>query len=603
MEGSQRMHCFFDNLKHWSEKCLFPFFVVMSLSSCGGSSSDGNQAMPQTSAPPLEAEQPISAVRVNQLGFLPSSPKLAVVPASSSTSFNVSDAQTDEVVFSGMLTTPANWLPSNENVSLADFSSLSEEGTYLVSVPGVETSRPFRVTQDSFLDAHDAALKAYYYNRASTGLTPQYAGEWARPLGHPDDNIQVHASAASTERPTGTIISAPKGWYDAGDFNKYVVNSGISTYTLLTSYAHHESFYQSRDGNIPESDNNVPDILDEVMWNLEWLQMMQDPNDGGVYHKLTTQEFAEAIMPHQATEQRYVVQKSTAAALNFSAVMAVASRIYADIPELDTRATEYRQAAVNAFNWALENPNVAYRQPADIQTGVYGDADFDDEFAWAAAELYILTNDADYLELFNNRAVEPSIPTWNDTASLGYISLLTEGQGLLTPEAHATLQNRLVALADEVVDLHQQSAYRTAMQSSDFVWGSNSVVFNKAIITIQAYRATSDLRYMDAAVGLVDYVLGKNPLGYSYITGFGTQSPSDPHHRQSFADTINVPVPGFLVGGPHRGMQDGCAYEGTEQATTYLDDFCSFSTNEVAINWNAGLVYVLAALSDSANTE
>jgi endoglucanase len=575
----------------------------MSLSSCGGGSSNGDQSPQLMSTPPPATEQPLSSVRVNQLGFLPSSSKLAIVPASDATSFDVLDAQTSEVVFSGMLTTPANWLPANENVSQADFSSLAVEGTYLINVSGVERSPLFRVEQDTFLEAHDAALKAYYFNRASTELTPQYAGDWARPLGHPDNRVLVHASAASEERPTGTIISAPKGWYDAGDFNKYVVNSGISTYTLLTSYAHHKSFYRSRNGGIPESENSVPDILDEVMWNLEWLQMMQDPNDGGVYHKLTTQSFADAIMPHQADEQRYVVQKSTAAALNFSAVMALASRIYADIPEFITRAAEFRQAAINAFDWALDNPDMAYRQPTDIQTGVYGDTDFDDEFAWAAAELYILTSDTNYLDLFNRQTPELSIPTWNDTSSLGYISLLTEGQNLLTPEAHAIIQNRLVALADEVVGLHQQSAYGTAMENNDFVWGSTSVALNKAIIAIQAYRATSETKYMDAAIGLVDYVLGKNPINYSYVIGFGTQSPKDPHHRQSFADMINEPVPGFLVGGPHRGMQDGCSYEGTEPATTYLDDFCSFSTNEVAINWNAPLVYTLAALSDSAYAE
>lgn len=131
-----------------------------------------------------------------------------------------------------------------------------------------------------------AALKAYYYQRMSTPLPEEYAGQWARPMGHPDDEVLVHPSAASEARPEGTTISAPRGWYDAGDFNKYVVNSGISTYTLLALYEHYPDVAAGLTSSIPESGNGVPDVLDEALWNLRWMLDMQAP-DGGVYHKLT----------------------------------------------------------------------------------------------------------------------------------------------------------------------------------------------------------------------------------------------------------------------------------------------------------------------------
>ncbi len=160
---------------------------------------------------------------------------------------------------------------------------------------------------------HDAAIKAYYFNSASQQLDPAYAGVWARPAGHPDDQVKIHASAASASRPTGTVVQSPKGWYDAGDYNKYVVNSGISTFTLLDAWTDFKDFYRERQWTIPESGNSMPDLLDEVVWNLDWMSTMQDPADGGVYHKLTNLNFDGTVMPHQAVAPRYLVQKTTAA--------------------------------------------------------------------------------------------------------------------------------------------------------------------------------------------------------------------------------------------------------------------------------------------------
>lgn len=578
-------------------------FCIFSLTNCGGGSGSSS---PSTSVPndPVVSDPPPTpidtvsdnTVKVNQLGYLPSSSKTAIVPETSETTFNLVDAITENVVFTGTLSTASLWTPSQESVHIADFSSFSNEGEFFLQIEGFENSLAFSISTDVLLDAHDAALKAYYFNRASTELSGTYANAWARPMGHPDTEVLIHSSAASAERPVGSVISGEKGWYDAGDYNKYIVNSGISTYTLLLSYLHHSSFYNTRNGNIPESTNNVPDILDEVMWNLEWMQSMQDPNDGGVYHKLTTLNFSGAVMPHEATNTRFVVQKGTGASLNFAAVMAIASRVYGQFPELAEVSASFREASIRAYDWAEANPTIEYQQPSDVQTGVYGDSDFAGEFAWAAAELYLTTQDTAYLDVFNQNATSPGVPWWQNTMALGYFSLLSEGENLLSAEAYSAIEMAVVSLADSIVTSHTNSAYATAMEQSDFVWGSNSGAMNKALVLLQAFSVTSDSSYHEAATGLVDYVLGKNPLDRVFVTGIAASSPNDPHHRQSFADDVNEAVPGLLVGGPHTGEQDGCDYEGDQPATTYLDDWCSFSTNEVTINWNAPLVYVLAAL-------
>jgi endoglucanase len=159
-----------------------------------------------------------------------------------------------------------------------------------------------------------------------------------------------------------------------------------------------------------------------------------------------------------------------------------------------------------------------------------------------------------------------------------------------------TFQASYIALADSIVAQYETSAYGVAMQEEDFVWGSNAVALNKSMVLLFAYELSDNMAYKNAAVGLVDYVLGRNPTDYSFMTGFGSKTPMDIHHRPSFADTVSEPVPGFVAGGPQPGQQDNCNYPSPLPALSYLDDWCSYSTNEVTINWNAPMVYSLAAL-------
>lgn len=228
------------------------------------------------------------AIKVNQVGFLPQAQKLAVVQQSRDAGFEVVDAA-GKAIFKGTLSGASHWEPSGETVSVADFSAVTQPGSYRLKVAD-RLSDAFSVGADNYRALNGAALKAFYFNRSAIALTPQFAGAWARPAGHPDDKVLVHSSAASKARPAGTAISSPKGWYDAGDYNKYVVNSGISTYTLLAALEHFPGWFK-QDIGIPESGNGVPDILDEAMWNLEWMLTMQDPQDGGQarHHHITAE--------------------------------------------------------------------------------------------------------------------------------------------------------------------------------------------------------------------------------------------------------------------------------------------------------------------------
>ena len=550
---------------------------------------------------PIQANEQI---KVNQIGFYPDGEKVAVIPGEVTGEFQVLDAQTEDTVFSGYVSEPAYWSYSDEHVVLADFSKFKEPGIYRIYHQDAETSFLFEIGEHIHRGLSKASIKALYFNRASTGLPEEFAGKWARPEGHPDEEAIIHPSAAYEERPAGYTFSSPRGWYDAGDFNKYIVNSGISTYTMLAAYEHFPGYYNELNLNIPESGNNQPDLLDETRWNLDWMLTMQDPGDGGVYHKLTAPDFEPVIMPHQADSERYAVKKSTAATLNFAAVMATAARVFEDI-DADF-ADEALEAAEYAWQWAQQNPEVYYDQAAmneqydpDIHTGAYGDFDVEDEFDWAAAELYITTNNDDYWYSRNFQEAETGVPDWAYVRPLAWISLAHHKENLTNAADRDVIRQRIIEQGDELLEEYQNSAYGISMGlygQDDFVWGSNGMAGNHSVMLIQAYRIIGEQQYLDAALSNLDYMLGRNATGYSFVTGHGSNTPMYPHHRQSATDDNEEPVPGFVVGGPQNGWQDGCEYPSDLPAKSYLDDWCSYSTNEVAINWNAPLIYVSGAI-------
>ncbi|MFQ3577169.1 MAG: glycoside hydrolase family 9 protein, partial [Cytophagales bacterium] len=325
-------------------------------------------------------------IRLNQVGFYPNAQKLfVVVNPPAHLKFSIKKADDLSTVFEGILSAPSVWDYSNENVSVGDFTAFDKEGEYVVFVEGLGRSYNFDIKPKVHFNLSKAAIKKFYYQRASTSLEEKYAGVWHRPMGHPDTKVMVHKSAASSSRPSGTIISSPKGWYDAGDYGKYVVNSGISTYTLLALYEHYPTFFDTMNLNIPESGNKIPDLLDETLWNIRWMMTMQEPNEGFLYHKLTAHNFEGKVMPHQHTDQRLVVGKGTAAALDFAAVMAQSHRVFKKFEkELPGFADSCLKAGLKAWNWARKNPNVPFKNPEDVVTGEYGDQNFSDEFLWAA---------------------------------------------------------------------------------------------------------------------------------------------------------------------------------------------------------------------------
>lgn len=567
-------------------------------------------ALAATGASLLAVAQPAGAIRINQVGYYTYGPKVLVVTGTGANNrFYVVSANGRDTVFKGVLSAERSSLYSSTKTRVGDFSKVQKSGSYVIAVPGAGTSFPFRIADDVHHGVAVASLKGFYYQRSNEPLLDMHAGQWHRPAGHPDTEVVVHPSAASKERPAGTVISSPGGWYDAGDYNKYIVNSGITMGTLFSAYEDLPKYWDTVKVNIPESGDALPDLLNESLYNLRWMLTMQDPHDGGVYHKLTNASFDGMVMPGVTKAPRYVVQKGTAAALDFAAVMAQAARIFKPFDKVTRGLSDScLKAAERAWKWAEQHPDIRYSQRGinpvhepDIVTGEYGDRNFSDEKLWAAAELFVTTGNRKYFETVTAlKGAAAGLPGWSNVGMLGYYTLLRHQKALPAYAAPVTkaMKDSVLHIADQYILTSARNAFGTVMGQSvrDFIWGSNSVAANQGILLVNAYLLTGNKRYVDFALTNLDYLLGRNATGYSFVTGIGSKSTMHPHHRPSVADGIEEPVPGLLAGGPNPSMQDKCVYEFTEPETAYSDTDCSYASNEIAINWNAPLVYLAGAL-------
>ena len=539
-------------------------------------------------------------LRRNQVGCYPSQEKVVVVEGA-----NPGNKM--------RITTPDGKTVKAKNVRRA-LSPLSGKTRYVVDLGNLTATGDYRLTlgdascmlhvsERPFHNIAISSLRLFYLVRS--GIAIEMGGAYNRPLGHPDTHVLVHPSAASPLRPAGTVISSAYGWYDAGDYNKYVVNSAFSIGLMFATYEQQRDYFAKLNTNIPESRNATPDFLDEMMFNLRWLMTMQDPYDGGVYHKLTTPNFEGFVMPKDCKQTRYVVAKSVTATLDFAAVMADAARLFEpyqqDYPGFAAQAAAM---AERAYQWAKANPKALYMQrqlkdPA-VTTGEYGDWSTNDKFFWAASALYRLTGQQQYLN--DARQYQPkqfNLPTWGNVASLGAFEWLAQNS-----ELNAEMQAQLMAYCEEVVKDVNTSSFQSPYGNKprDFGWGCLAeFCCCQAMALLYADKITGTTKYRRYALQNADYLLGRNATGYCFVTGFGDQSPMNPHHRPSAADNIEAPFPGMLVGGPNPGQQDkkdmrSATYPSNIPDESYIDNAESYASNEIAINWNASLVAFLCWL-------
>ena len=602
-----------------------------------------------TPPPPYEPDVR-GPIRVNQLGYLPDGPKNATVvsEATEPLAWELQDAQ-QHVVASGEAT-PAGVDPSSQlAVQTVDFGSFSTPGTGYTLVVGQDRSDPFAISATLYDQLRYDALNYFYPVRSGIAVdVPD--DRYDRPAGHvsgPDGEVNkgdldVACLTAAEDGgswsygtwtcPEGYSLDVVGGWYDAGDHGKYVVNGGISVAQLLGTYErtlHSKNAVKGalRDGTLDvpgdESGNRVPDVLDEARWQLEFLLAMQVPAgsgmtvsstdhrslDGLVHHKIHDVGWTGlGLLPSQDPQLRRLHRPSTAATLNLAAAAAQGARLFRTYDK--AFSAELLKAARTAYAAAERVPDLYAPVTAGQNGGgPYDDANVSDEFYWAAAELFLTTGERGFqADVMDSPHASGDIWSrtgfsWGSVAALGRLDLATVPSKLSPAEVKA-VRASVVAGAEKYLAWQQAEAFGHAypgQADGSYEWGSNSAVLNNQVVLATAYDLTGDPRFARAVLESMDYLLGRNALNNSYITGYGTQFSSHQHSRW-----LVPPPPGTVSGGPNSQrvtwdpVMNRLYPAGHECAPQlcYVDDIEAWSVNELTINWNAPMAWVASFVAD-----
>ncbi|WP_328979665.1 glycoside hydrolase family 9 protein [Streptomyces canus] len=560
-------------------------------------------------------------VRVNQVAYLPAGPKNAtlVTDATTKLPWQLKSAS-GAVVAHGWTVPRGTDVSSGQNVHSIDFGAYKKRGAGLTLVADGETSRPFDIGTGAYEQLRLDAAKYYYTQRSGIAIRDDLRPGYGRAAGH----VNTAPNQGDKDVPCQPgvcdyTLDVTGGWYDAGDHGKYVVNGGISTWEVLSTYERELLARTGQPGKlgdgsltIPESGNKVPDILDEARWELEFLLKMQVPDRqplaGMAHHKIHDEQWTGLpLMPSDDPQKRELHPASTAATLNLAATAAQAARLYK--PYDKAFAAKALAAARKAWTAALAHPDLYASESDGTGGGTYADNNVTDEFYWAAAELYLTTGE----KAFQDHVLASPVHTadiftpvgydWARTAAAARLDLATVPSRL---PGRDKVRQSVVEGADRYLATLKAHPYGMpyAPEGNLYDWGSNHQILHNGIVIATAYDITGATKYRDGALQGIDYIFGRNALNISYVTGYGEVNSHNQHARW-YAHQLDPSMPnppkGTLAGGPNSGIQDPYAQsklQGCVGQFCYIDDIQSWSTNEHTINWNSALTRMASFVAD-----
>ena len=533
-------------------------------------------------------------VFVNQIGYGAAGTKYAYATGLSGNEiFDLCGYKDNKSVFSGNAAQPVQDRIAGEKVCLLDFSDFKTDGEYFIRVTAADgataQSVPVKIGSGLYKDVYFSALNYFYLSRCGFELDQEHGWYWAHHSCHNTPAIIY-----------GTDIKKDVngGWHDAGDYGRYVVAGCKAVMDLLLAYEEH-------------SDVKIHfDILAEARFELEWMLKMQR-EDGGVYHKVSCYHFCGFINPDEEKDELVISPVSSTATADFAGCCAFASSFFKDSdPDFTKKLLD---AAFKAQTYLDTHDDELFKNPSEITTGGYGDWSSADERYFAYAALFMHTGDEAYL----NKALElrkailetpadPNFPWknkwiegfgWGMVSGYGTELFLRVKDKIKSAETVKLFQDSIIKNADRILERVKNASFGTSLDKVH--WGSCGHVCDHAHLLLVAWDVTGNNEYYEAAKKQLDYVLGCNPMNICYVTGFGTNTVKYPHHRPSGA--VRKTMPGMLSGGPCEGLYDACAKEklgplNLPPLRCYIDDFASYSTNEIAIYWNSSFIYVASKL-------
>jgi endoglucanase len=544
-------------------------------------------------------------IAVNQIGYLNNTTKNAWVCGltNSGQKWTVKNKQSGAIVFTSTIKTPGSYDEAcRQNVSMLDFSNVHEDGTYYIEVEGVGKSFPFEISNYCWNKVFKAGVKSYYYQRSGMELTTEYAGIWAKPASHTSDGY-LYAGYKNAKIIKGDYRKCTGGWYDAGDFGKKIVPAAVALYPFLKLTEFYPEIVEGCHIEIPNKNKKLPDLLAEAKWELDWFFTMQE-NNGGVHHLIVTPEFY--MGPAQNDPQiRYILTVSTAATADYAAIMAMASKVYRKY--LPAYADSCLAAAEKAWGFLKITPDIypvgGYTDPVGINgTGAYGDSNDKDERLWAAAELYATTTKTEYRQYFESNYSGFSISAasgWQSTANYAFYTWIQATAKEPANTISSSVKSRIFNWANSVESSSIKRGFGVSLDKKSYFWGSNSNVLNVGMEMLIVDRLFKTEKYSIVALNQLNYILGCNSLNLCFLSGYGTNGVKDPHQCINSYDNLDEAPPGFIPGGPNSyidkwdmGLFNYVTKNNLPPAKCYLDQHASFSSNEVCVCYNSGLVFL-----------
>jgi len=545
---------------------------------------------------------PIPLIVVDQFGYRTTATKVAIIRApltgyDSGVSFTPGSqyAVVDKAGKTVKQAAPTAWnggaidSASGDKVWWFDFSDVTTPGTYTVNdLDKKVRSVEFEIDDTVYRSALKHAARAFFYQRAGFAKTAAYAGaDWADGASHlgKGQDSEAHAWTAKTD---STLVRDLRGgWYDAGDSNRYTAWASGTVITLLHGFEENPSAFGD-DYNIPESGNQIPDLLDEVKYAIDWVVRMQN-TDGSLLCILGSDG---ASPPSAATGPSYYGPATTNASLMAAAMFAYASKVFGARPEatLKTFAADLKARALKAWAWADANPNVLFYNNDDSkQSGSSGlgagDQETDDagrlfsKFQ-ASVYLYEMTGEAAYktfAEANWNKVLGPNSPTEWEMEPADAVMYLAKLNGVTPSIATAIVSQVTTNITNGATQLPMVTGNKDPYRAylSNYTWSSNQIKMAQARLYQHLATHGSGATAQKAATAAEDYVHylhGVNPLGLVYLTNMqkaGAEHSAKTIAHLWFADkspkwdetsaSTPGPAPGFLAGGPNTGFApDSC---------------------------------------------
>ena len=535
----------------------------------------------------IAAEVPAVSAKTDQIGYLPNARKRCTFPARSGDVFDVVRAETHEVVYSGALINYEYSELNGETVCVGDFTSLTDSGTYYVRSQTGTVSAPFVIDRNVYKDLGSALLNMLSLQRCGMDLDTSWAGDLAHGACH---------TAEARIWLTENAVDVHGGWHDAGDYGRYTKTGAKAAADLLMAYLINPAVFEDNQG--PDAFNGVPDVLDEARYELEWLLRMQD-NSGGVYNTVMTPQFAGIVDPTEDNQPLILLFIETSATGSVGGTFALASIVYREIdPEFSAVCLE----AARKADLFLDNhrEQMEYKNPDELNGGLYRDASDTDARFYSKMMLYLATGEEEYFNKASDyRYYVPEAQeglNWNELGGYArYLYLAMVPGSTFNDVIYDDLKESLINEANVAIGMNRADGYGSSLEQ--YEWGSNGLLSDNGLLLSMAYDITGNPEYRAAAYEQLNYLFGRNSLGLCFVTGFGSASPQYPHSRVGLAHKAYLT--GALVGGPDSFREDkvtqGLSYD-LPPAKVYIDSPDAYSVNEIAIYWNSSLIHLLAAL-------